>query len=99
MFVFPLNKALAVTPNKGLKVAKIKPSQKRVARSCSRAAAAALEVVEAAEVADLDYLSAIRCRVMRAVVLQEDAGRVALLACCLMGTPMVTQGLQAEPGR
>ena len=36
---------------------------------------------------DMDYLAAIRCRVARALILQQDAARVAHLAACLMAGP------------
>ena len=59
-----------------------------------RVAAAAFANEEINLVDQSDYLAAIRCRVGRALILQEHAGRVALVASCLMGAPMVTQCLQ-----
>ncbi len=45
---------------------------------------------------EMDYLAAIRCRIVRALILQESFGRIAHLTACLMGYPMATQVLQDD---
>ena len=60
----------------------------------ARRAAATFSQEEKNLVEEMDYLAAMRCRVSRALILQENAWRTAHVAACLMGAPMVTQGLQ-----